>query len=257
MPVYAPGALLYNELNRHPELGRGLFRNVVTPLTILGSTNLLAWWRSDLGITLNGSDVQQWDDQTGNGHHLIQLTAGNQPAYGAATGPNGRPGLTFVAASNERMVDSTLDLDPPGTNPTFFWWIASPTTWGANRRLFSSGAVANRLMLYQRTATPSVSQNNTSDANSIAWTLGAFARLEVYFSNSVSDYIKIAGTTVTGANAGNGDPAAGFRLCSDHVGSNCISAVVSEGFVYRGTPTAAQLTQLDAYATGLYGAGLV
>lgn len=44
-------------------------------------------------ITLNGSTVSQWNDKSGNGFHLTQGTAANQPTY-SATGLNGRPTLS-------------------------------------------------------------------------------------------------------------------------------------------------------------------
>ncbi len=47
--------------------------------------NSFAWFDAATGITLNGSDVSQWDDQTGNGRHLKQATAANQPEYDSNT----------------------------------------------------------------------------------------------------------------------------------------------------------------------------
>lgn len=48
-------------------------------------TGLTAWYRSDLGITLNGSNVSSWEDQSGNGFTLAQGTASKQPAYTASS----------------------------------------------------------------------------------------------------------------------------------------------------------------------------
>ena len=46
-------------------------------------TSLEAWYQNAVGITLNGSDVSQWDDSSGNGHDMSQGTAAAQPAYSA------------------------------------------------------------------------------------------------------------------------------------------------------------------------------
>jgi 6-phosphogluconolactonase (cycloisomerase 2 family) len=43
-------------------------------------------------ITLNSSDVSQWDDKSGNGYDLLQSTAADQPAY-VTGGLNGKPVL--------------------------------------------------------------------------------------------------------------------------------------------------------------------
>ena len=39
-------------------------------------------------ITINGSNVSQWDDKSGNGAHAVQATAGEQPTHDAETGIN-------------------------------------------------------------------------------------------------------------------------------------------------------------------------
>jgi hypothetical protein len=45
-------------------------------------------------ITLNGSNVAQWNDKSGNGRHVSQATAANQPAY-VASALNGKAGVNF------------------------------------------------------------------------------------------------------------------------------------------------------------------
>ena len=45
-------------------------------------------------ITLNGSDVSQWDDKSGNARHVLQAAASQQPVYNV-TGLNGKPTITF------------------------------------------------------------------------------------------------------------------------------------------------------------------
>lgn len=66
--------------------------------------DLIAWYRADLGITLNGSDVSQWDDQSGNGNNLVQATAANQPFYDTS---GSSPKLTFDGVT-ELMATSTF-----------------------------------------------------------------------------------------------------------------------------------------------------
>jgi hypothetical protein len=86
-----------------------LSRNL-TKLGWLGKTNnnptLPTWTPSALGsdlalwldaddastITLNGSNVSQWNDKSGNARNFTQSTAANQPAY-LATGFNNKPTL--------------------------------------------------------------------------------------------------------------------------------------------------------------------
>ena len=42
-----------------------------------------AWYPKGVGIKLNGSNVSQWDDSSGNGLDMVQEASGSQPAYSA------------------------------------------------------------------------------------------------------------------------------------------------------------------------------
>lgn len=46
-------------------------------------SGLTAWYRYNSGITVTGSGVSQWDDQSGNGNHLLQGTDTNRPLPGS------------------------------------------------------------------------------------------------------------------------------------------------------------------------------
>ena len=67
----------------------------------LGSA-LALWLDADDAstITLNGTDVAEWADKSGNGNHVINATAATQPAY-LATGWNGKPTVSFTLAGQE------------------------------------------------------------------------------------------------------------------------------------------------------------
>jgi hypothetical protein len=66
------------------------------PWTPAALPGLVAWYdASDAAtITLNGSNVAQWDDKSGNGQNVYQSMAAHQPTY-TASGLNGKPVLTF------------------------------------------------------------------------------------------------------------------------------------------------------------------
>lgn len=70
-------------------------------------SNLYAWYRSDRGITLNGSTVAAWADQGANGFHAIQASAINQPNYNVSNVTmNSRPTINGDA-SNDSLVAGT------------------------------------------------------------------------------------------------------------------------------------------------------
>lgn len=57
------------------------------------------WLKADAGVTLNGSTVSQWDDQSGNGNHAVQATASYQPTF-VANQLNGKPVLRFDGSND-------------------------------------------------------------------------------------------------------------------------------------------------------------
>ena len=66
-------------------------------------TSLVAWYQNQVGITLNGSDVSQWDDSSANSYDMVQATATEQPAYSAGV-------LTFVSANLENLQTSGTQI---------------------------------------------------------------------------------------------------------------------------------------------------
>ncbi len=77
----------------YPTLLGGGFPTSFRPENLSGK---FSWLIADRGITLNGSDVEIWEDQSGNGKGLRQSTATNQPAYSSADAVlNNRASLTF------------------------------------------------------------------------------------------------------------------------------------------------------------------
>ena len=58
-------------------------------------TSLEAWYQNAVGITLNGSDVSQWDDSSANGYDMT-ASGTEQPAYSAGV-------LTFVSADSNNL----------------------------------------------------------------------------------------------------------------------------------------------------------
>ena len=72
-----------------------------------GSDNVVAWYKMATGITLNGSDVSQWSDSSGNGYHMLQSDAAQQPAYSAGV-------LTFDPTSNECLELSGTQIQLTG-----------------------------------------------------------------------------------------------------------------------------------------------
>lgn len=70
-------------------------------------SNLVAWYKKAEGIVLNGSDVSEWRDESGNGYNMAQADAAQQPAYSAGV-------LTFDPANNQCLELSGAQIELAG-----------------------------------------------------------------------------------------------------------------------------------------------
>lgn len=71
-------------MNRRP--GRRAVRFAASPLwTPKAISGLVLWLRGDMGITLNGSNVSGWADQSGAGNNFAQAVGANQPPFNASS----------------------------------------------------------------------------------------------------------------------------------------------------------------------------
>ena len=99
------------------------------------------WYRHKVGVELNGSDVSQWNDGSGNNRNMVQATATEQPAYNSTTGA-----LTFASGDDNNLQTTGqiilsgnftigIKMFPTTTNCTF---LADNTT--ANELFKISGS---------------------------------------------------------------------------------------------------------------------
>lgn len=96
----------------------------------LGSA--LALWldaEDAASITLNGATVSQWNDKSGNGRHVSQAAAANQPTY-IASGLNGLPIVDFVLSNSTFL--QTNAFPTTGITSLSVAVIARWTTFGTS-----------------------------------------------------------------------------------------------------------------------------
>lgn len=113
-PVYSPAGLNYS--------GTPTSAPLTAEFTPAALPNLALWLDANVGITLNGSNVSGWADQSGVSvtHNLTQATAAKQPAYNAVDAAyNGFATLSFTSAAGSFM-QSGVWADPPNQPMTIF-----------------------------------------------------------------------------------------------------------------------------------------
>jgi hypothetical protein len=115
--------------------------NAFAPTDLSG---LEAWYKSGVGVTLNGGDVSQWDDQSGNARHLTQGTAANQPLYNASDANwNGLASITFNGTSDFLLCHAVAPAIFQGTDKA--WTIVTAVkraAGGTYRFLLGSNDIA-------------------------------------------------------------------------------------------------------------------
>ena len=97
--------------------------------------NLLAWWDANTGLSLTGSRVTAWNDQSGNGHHLSEFS-GLGPTY-AATGWNSAKPTVQFGGTNVflRNVTTSIYSYPNGTGTPITIFATVNATTGSTGAL--------------------------------------------------------------------------------------------------------------------------
>lgn len=227
-----------------------------TPLQIMGG-DTVAWWRADLGVTLNVGNVSSWLDQGPDAHVLAQASVPAQSVFNATGGPNSRQSILFNGV-DQWLRNTTINRPAPATQVTLVWMIFRQVTWTGTRHICGFGTDPNILRTEQATVSPRIRQTNGLFGNTNdSLPINTYGRMENGFSGSAADYLKLIGTTSTGLNSGNFDPAAGFSLAASGNEQQRSNIEVCELAIFSAFPSVARQAQLDAYVTARYGAGLV
>lgn len=116
---------------------------IIIPSDISG---LALWIDADIGVTLSGADVTNWDDQSQNSNNLSVPSGGSSPTFESSV-INGKPGVLFdglnygiligadiVTAKTIYAVIKTLESPPSSDNP-----IAEVTGGGLYSSIGNSG----------------------------------------------------------------------------------------------------------------------
>lgn len=208
--------------------------------------------QSDLGITLNGSNVSAWADQSGNGKDYTQSTGSAQPVYGSTT-VNGFSALTFNGTSH--FMASSLNLGSPGTTNVTIWGVFRQLAWTSGGRVISATS-GNFLEFRMAPSTPTLEMANGVAAvapNSSA-TINTWVRFESLWTNSTSDYLKLGSNKVNAASTPGNAACTGRQIAATT--GIAFSNIEVLAVMHMLAPPAAVLTALDQAVTTKY-AGLV
>ncbi len=219
--------------------------------SLITSVSVLQACESDVGVTL-ATGVSQWNDLSGAARHYTQATGANQPAYTANLA--GYPVLTFDG-TNDSMTAAGLVLPSPGTTPTYAALVARNNAFTTNRVFLGDTQTGANYPLYFNchTLTPDVYQFNGGSQINSAMTIGGWFLVELYFSNTTADFIRVGSTNVTGVTAGNLGVSTGRMLGFGNGTSMARGSFTLASVLYAaGLPTTAERAALRAVVAGKF-----
>ncbi len=167
---------------------------------------------TDAGTTLatDGQTVRQFNDQSGNGNHASQATAGNRPLWIAA-GQNGLPVLRFDG------IDDYLDTALSAVSqPYTLFIVGKATNIGTNAARFVDANSVNRALFGVKATTGLTQQFAGSLLEGAGNRSGAFHQWTALY-NGASSLSRMDGASeIATANAGTNSWAT-LRIGADNV----------------------------------------
>ena len=225
---------------------------VFSPHTALAdnlvTSNLVAHYRADLGVTESGGTISQWDDQTASGWNLTEAT--NKPTYNASGGPNGQPYIEF-----NTITDSLSNGSVSVAQGFHMFFCLRQPSWILNGYIFRDSA--DHPFIDQGQTTPNLKHNGGSaGGNEVSATLNTWWMLQSYFDGASSHQALNDGAESTGTSIG-ANTMTGLVLGAQAGGADSLGAIydLAELAIYSAEVTGADLTQNQQHFSQRYSLG--
>jgi len=217
-------------------------------------SEILLHYRADTGITLNGSDVSAWADQSTGGFDLTQGTAGRQPAFNASSGPNGTEVVDFAGVTGG---DGDLQNTAwSHANPVHYFLVFKINAWVDSTMLFTGTASHSVYMqgpgspsntVLTMTATPgALILDDVNYMNVGTWYLGSFYYSDSYNSGSLNN-------ATPDSNSSDFGPAAKLAMGCNTAGTGVKGNFdIAEFLAYDEQKTGGDLTAINKYFNDQY-----
>jgi len=201
--------------------------------------DLKLWTRFNSGITVTGSGVSQWDDQSGNGNHLKQGTDTNRPSK------ESDGSILFDGVDNFLKADAfTL------VQPETIYLLVKQVTWTDADYLFDGNASSSGLV-YQKSTSPglrafagALSGENTD------LVLDAYGVISVTF-NGTSGVFQINNNTALTGDYGAANMGGFILGAIAGGGANWSNIQVKEALIYSTAHDAATRVEIIAYLSNV------
>lgn len=156
--------------------------------------NVAAWWKADAGLTLAGSSVSAWADQTSNSNDLAQASAGDQPQR-VTDGLNSTDVISFAGSTLSLSAADAASLDLATSGLSLFA-VAKPATGPAASALLDKASTGSD-------STPTYRAGFSSGQNGKSWEFVGNASRSVA-ATAATDAYSIFEVVTDEAGAGSG-----------------------------------------------------
>ena len=199
--------------------------------------NIIAYYKLNTAITVTGSGVSQWDDQSGNGNHLKQATDTNRPSLES----DGT--ILFDGVDNFLKTDAfTLD------QPVSIYILGKQITWTSDRRWFD-GNTLNTGTLQMSGSSGDIRIFAGAATSTVNATLDTYYVVSSVF-NSTSSVLQLNNETPVTGNAGTNNMG-GFTLGASGGNVNWSNIQIKEVIIYNVAHTAEQRAVIVNYLNSL------
>lgn len=218
---------------------------------------MVGWWRADKGLTLNGTKVATWADQSGRGNDLSQPTNANRPTL-TNNALNGKPVVTFADASATWMTSTSADLAP--TAAVTMVAVARYTTQQTVSFIGGRGDTgsAGYWLGYENTTAEGDIGNGTTDVRPNNGTISAnvWAVLSLVYDGSKATFYKsgLAGTALSlaGPIVYTANPNFYLGQTTSLIAGRGLTGDIAEVYVFNRALAGADLFHLQHYLGTLY-----
>lgn len=220
----------------------GSASHIVSPRIFPG---LIAWWRSDLGVSQASNVMSAWADQSASGFVLNARSTTNFAGYSANGGPQGLPSVTF--SGTHSIGNGSLNMGGIRTSCTIFGCLAyttgSQTSYGC----------------YSNTNDPPIflANGGTRDFRFPFDLTGGATSTNFEFwvglCQSGAQAFRVNGSQMSsGTNTITNSAATVFYLGASSAGANAMTGAWCELGYFNRVLTTGEVTQLETYARSRY-----
>ena len=145
----------------------------------IDESDLLAWYKNKVGVTLVGTEVDGWEDSSTNGHNMEQATSEERPIYNASTGS-----LTFDSSFSQNL-QTTTQMSLSGEFTIGFKMNAT----GTNNTILADNTIAQEY--FKITSLTNLRFKTDAQLGNLALDDGTLTDVYVVISRTASDLVRL------------------------------------------------------------------